>query len=73
MNYEINLPMDLNGDQLMDLLKETASRLKWKYKKSATTLSISQGSLNIEPTSFDVKIKTSRIIGIDVSINNIFS
>jgi hypothetical protein len=56
MSYEIALPRQFSGDELMKALEQAADRREWLcYKKIATrSFSVSSGSIKTEPTSFEV-------------------
>jgi hypothetical protein len=68
MEYEINLPREVLGTQVMIALRKTASRLKWHYSSSVSSWSASPGSVEFKPIKFAVELKTSRFFGDSVSV-----
>lgn len=63
MHYDIELPREVSGTELMDALKEVASKLRWRYKKAPISSDVHHGSVEIERRSFRVELKTFIFLG----------
>jgi|YelNatPaOPRAMG01_1025707.scaffolds.fasta_scaffold60257_3 hypothetical protein len=68
MGDVIKLPRSVSGTKLMEAIEDAASKLGWYYEKLLDHYSVSPGSAKVEPGSFQLNIKTRRILGNHVKI-----
>lgn len=60
MDYEIDLPKQVNGDKLVEALEHTLSSLEWGYTKDIEAYSVASDSLEMKPTKIEVTFKPWR-------------
>jgi len=75
MEYNLQLPRRIQGTELMEALKKTSCKLRWSYEQQTEELSVRPGCVEIEPSSFSVKIDPrifrSLLFGDELSIYSV--